>query len=121
MNEFLQQLEAFRGVVACTTNLWQDLDPASLRRFIVKVELKPLLPEQSVAIFRTMFAELFAAAPRESDLARVRALANLTPGDAAAVARRLRATGERLAASHLADLLEAEVRAKRGAVRAVGF
>lgn len=120
VNEFLQQLEAFRGVVACTTNLWQDLDAASLRRFVFKIELKTLLPDQSVELFRSVFGAL-ASAPREADLARVRALTSLTPGDAAAVARRLRATGERLSAAHVLELLEAELKAKRAPARAVGY
>lgn len=33
VNEFLQQMEVFPGVVACTTNLMDTLDQASLRRF----------------------------------------------------------------------------------------
>lgn len=121
VNEFLQQLETFRGVVACTTNLWQDLDPASLRRFVFKIELKPLLPAQSVTLFKSAFDRHLAAAPREAEIARLRALTTLTPGDIAAVARRIRATGERLSAAQLVDLVEAELRAKRAPSRSVGY
>ena len=39
VNEFLQQLESFPGIVACTTNLWRDIDEAALRRFVFKLEL----------------------------------------------------------------------------------
>jgi len=121
VNEFLQQLEMFRGVVACTTNLWQDLDPASLRRFVFKLELKPLLPEQSVTLFTSVFAGNLASPPREADVARLRELVSLTPGDIAAVARRIRATGERLSASRLVELVEAELKAKRAPARSVGY
>ena len=38
-NEFLQRLEAARGIVACTTNAFDRLDPAVMRRFSIKVEL----------------------------------------------------------------------------------
>lgn len=50
-NEFLAQLERCRSVVACTTNLRHHLDPASLRRFIFKIEFRFMLPEQSAALF----------------------------------------------------------------------
>ena len=38
VNEFLQQLEAFRGICACTTNRWEGLDPAVMRRFTFKMD-----------------------------------------------------------------------------------
>jgi SpoVK/Ycf46/Vps4 family AAA+-type ATPase len=124
-NEFLAQLESCRSVVACTTNLWHDLDPASLRRFIFKLEFRFMLPEQSAALFASMFADLLATPLTETDRARVRAevsrLTTLTPGDFAAVARRVRALSQRLPAAELLTLLRLEVAAKAVEPRRVGF
>ena len=39
-NILLQELESIEGILICTTNLHQNLDPAFERRFIYKVELE---------------------------------------------------------------------------------
>jgi SpoVK/Ycf46/Vps4 family AAA+-type ATPase len=39
-NILLQELETIEGILICTTNLHQNLDPAFERRFIYKVELE---------------------------------------------------------------------------------
>ena len=61
VNEFLQQLEVFPGVVACTTNLFDKLDQASLRRFVFKIEFEFLRPEQSAAGVPRAMADLGCA------------------------------------------------------------
>ncbi len=125
VNEFLQQLECFQGVVACTTNLWRDLDEASLRRFVLKLEFRYLRPEQALVLFRNMFAQVLKSPLRESDeqavLAGLSQLGCLTPGDFAAVARRATALREQLPFLALLDLLVAEVRVKGAPVRSLGF
>lgn len=40
VNEFLTQLQEFRGILICTTNLVKGLDPAVMRRFTTKLEFK---------------------------------------------------------------------------------
>lgn len=37
---FLQRLEAFQGVVVCTTDLVEELDPVALRRFVFQIEFR---------------------------------------------------------------------------------
>ena len=54
-NEFLQRLEAARGIVACTTNAFDRLDPAVMRRFSIKVGLDYLKPEAAVRLFAVAF------------------------------------------------------------------
>jgi transitional endoplasmic reticulum ATPase len=124
-NELLQQLERFRGVVACTTNLWRELDQASLRRFVFKVELRFMKPEQAATLFRTAFADLLYEPLTDVELAMVRATVTatnrLTPGDFAAVGRRVRALGEPALVAELCALLLGEVEAKGAAPRRVGF
>jgi len=120
VNEFLQQLEAFRGVVVCTSNLWADLDAASLRRFVFKVEFGWLRPEQAEALFETTLGPLLSE--RNADVASMLAqVSHLAPGDFAAVARKLKATRRRVTAREAVELLRAEVAVKPGAPRAVGF
>lgn len=124
VNEFLQQLETFRGVVACTTNLWRDIDEASLRRFVFKIEFRFLHVEQALALLRNVFAHDVEGMD-DHDLRVARdafaRLQNLAPGDFAAVARRRQALGGRSTVEDLVAAVVAEARAKPGAARAIGF
>ncbi len=117
VNELLVQVEAFDGVFFCATNLVDQLDVASLRRFALKVEMKPLRAEQRRAMFARVFGDLAADAP-----ARLDRLDGLTPGDFAAVARqvRLAPAGD---AERIVDLLRREIdlRGKRTGGRRIGF
>jgi transitional endoplasmic reticulum ATPase len=126
VNELLQQLEVFAGVVACTTNLFSDLDAASLRRFSFKVAFDYLRPEQAERLFRAMLERPprppgLASAELEAAVAEVRALARLTPGDFAAAGRRLTTLAEVFTPRRLAHELREEVRGKPGAVGRIGF
>ena len=122
VNEFLQQLEVFPGVVACTTNLFEKLDQASLRRFVFKIEFKFLKPEQSLLAFRRGLVDLGhtgeVSPSVESTLARI---PNLAPGDFAAVKRRLTGRGRPVTAELMLAELEAEVRVKATSRGKIGF
>ncbi|HEY0709440.1 MAG TPA: ATP-binding protein [Polyangia bacterium] len=129
-NEFLQQLEEFPGVVVCTTNLVDDLDPACLRRFVFKLRFDFLRPAQIQRLFHGTLGELASTSVRSvasgddltSALDRVSRLDRLTPGDFAAVKRRLTALGQPTPPERLVAELEAEVRLKQGrASGRVGF
>ena len=126
VNEFLQRLEGFRGIVACTTNLVDDLDPASLRRFVFKVPFGYLKAESAARLFESVFAAHLAQAPTAHERAVVVAaltrMRTLAPGDFAAVARRFAALGDTVTVARCVDELDAEVRAKgRTTSAAVGF
>jgi SpoVK/Ycf46/Vps4 family AAA+-type ATPase len=125
VNEFLQQLEAFPGVVICTSNLWEDVDQAALRRFVFKVEFDWLLPAQAQALFVATFGPLLVGDLTPEVSRRTEAalgtLGALAPGDFAAVARKLRALRRRVTADEAVELLRAEVALKRVPRRAVGF
>ncbi len=121
VNEFLTQLESFRGVVACTTNLWRDLDEAALRRFVFKVEFKFLRPEQAMTLFQAFFPESFASAEEGLIHGELSRMTSLTPGDFAAVSRRLRALDSSPGAEAVISMLKAEIAVKREAPRPVGF
>jgi AAA+ superfamily predicted ATPase len=122
VNEFLQQLEVFPGVVACTTNLMTTLDQAALRRFVFKVQFQFLRPEQGVLTFRRMWAELGGAGevPLEVEEALSR-IANLAPGDFAAVRRSFGNGMQPSSANALLADLESEARLKERAPRRAGF
>ena len=130
VNEFLQQLESYRGIVACTTNLYRGLDQASLRRFVFKIEFQFLDVPRSRMLFRSLLEPLLAAPASaaetelvERELARI---ANLTPGDFAIVARRhlaLRDCGGAavLSMRSLLEELRSEAKAKEGTAQSIGF
>ncbi|MET0179097.1 MAG: ATP-binding protein [Novosphingobium sp.] len=82
VNEMLTWLDRHPLPVIAATNHPDKLDPATLRRFVFKLRLRPLGPATSARAFTRFFG---AEAP--STLADLR---NLTPGDFAVVARQLR-------------------------------
>ncbi|MBI4818127.1 MAG: AAA family ATPase [Deltaproteobacteria bacterium] len=124
VNELLQQIEHFKGVVAFTTNLWKEIDPAALRRFVFKVELRYSLPTQAVELFRSSFAEVIDAAKGELESSELEAALRgleLGPGDFGAVRRKLVTLGERRSPSELIAQLRAEVEARGTKPRPIGF
>lgn len=121
IDEFLQQLEGFRGVVACTTNLWRALDPAALRRFSFKIEVRPLTADQALRLFQDHLGRRLGGRERARVRRRLEAIPDLTPGDFAAVARNLAALGLRPTPTELLARLEREARARGTPARPLGF
>ncbi len=89
VNELLTQMEAFEGVFVATTNLMENLDPASLRRFDLKLRFGYLRPTQAAAMFASTCGQLSLNGEKEG-LRIVKSLRTLTPGDFAAVVRQSR-------------------------------
>jgi len=85
VNEMLTWMESHPLPFACTTNLIGKLDPATARRFSLKVAFLPLSLEQRAACFR----RFFQSEPPTGLLA----LDQLTPGDFAVVAKRSKLLG----------------------------
>ena len=90
VNEMLVQMENFEGIFIATTNLMENLDKASLRRFDLKLEFDYLLATQSWSIFVSYCKDLKLPKPSASFKKAVQGLNYLTPGDFAAVARQNR-------------------------------
>ncbi len=126
VNEFLQQLEACRGFVAVTTNLYRGLDPAVLRRFMFKVEFLPLKVEQRLLLWDAHLARFLAAPPdargQRAIESALRAMGELVAGDFGVVARRVEVLGGPVEPAGLLRELEEEVCSrKHDASRSIGF
>ncbi|MYB15342.1 MAG: AAA family ATPase [Rhodospirillaceae bacterium] len=113
VNEMLTWMEVHPLPFACTTNFGTHLDPATLRRFVFKIALDYLGPEQANAAFRKFFS-----LPPPASLA---ALSALTPGDFAVVRRKAGLLGRLQDAGALAEMLRAECDAKPERPTAIGF
>jgi SpoVK/Ycf46/Vps4 family AAA+-type ATPase len=120
VNEMLTRMENFGGVFIASTNLMDGIDPATLRRFDLKVRLDYLRPDQAALLLARECAAMGLETPQASDLERVRRLAVLAPGDFAALARRHRFSRFATCAQFVAAL-EQECALKRGKPAAIGF
>jgi SpoVK/Ycf46/Vps4 family AAA+-type ATPase len=108
VNEMLAGMERFAGLFICTTNLFDDLDEAALRRFAFKIRFKALKPEQRVA----MFEREAGVAPDDEQRSRLTAMDCLSHGDFAAVRNQVEILGEAFTPDEFLAQLEAEHRAK---------
>ncbi|MEI6807586.1 MAG: ATP-binding protein [bacterium] len=82
-NELLTQMENFKGILICCTNMIDHLDKAALRRFAWKIEFKPLTAQGRLAVYGKYFPmdKELAGADRE----RLLRISDITPGDIKAV------------------------------------
>ena len=112
VNEMLQGMERHSGIFICTTNLLDSIDQAALRRFTFKIKFMPLLAGQREAMFIT--EALDGDSTRLSDELRVRLtkLAQICPGDFAAVKRQTDILAATFTADEFMSQLEAEHRIK---------
>nr|WP_314887532.1 ATP-binding protein [uncultured Campylobacter sp.] len=86
VNEMLVQMESFDGIFIATTNLIDNLDKASLRRFDLKLEFGYLLPNQALNLFKKECV-LLKVKFDENAAKKVSNLGLLVPGDFASVRR----------------------------------
>lgn len=77
VNELLQQMENFDGVMVAATNFCKNLDPAIMRRFTFKLEFDYLDDEGK----RLFFERMFKTRLTEEEFAELKTLQNLAPGD----------------------------------------
>ncbi len=89
-NEMLVQMENFDGIFIATTNLLENLDSASLRRFDLKLEFEYLKSEQVWEIFLSYCKELKLDKPTQTLKQKVENINYLTHGDFAAILRQNR-------------------------------
>lgn len=123
VNELLTQMEAFEGIFVASTNLFDTLDAAAMRRFDFKVKFGYLNRQQRRMLLQRVVA---TSKGNESDsteaLAVIDRLECLTPGDYANALRQLRVTGEAPTMDRMVQLLSAEAMIKPQAKqRSIGF
>jgi SpoVK/Ycf46/Vps4 family AAA+-type ATPase len=123
VNEMLQGMERFAGVFICTTNLFDDLDEAALRRFTFKIRFHPLTAEQRVRMFVAEALGGQAESLTTEQRTRLLALDELAPGDFAAVQRQVDVLGAAFEPDEFLSQLEGEHRVKPGVRqrRGIGF
>jgi SpoVK/Ycf46/Vps4 family AAA+-type ATPase len=120
-NELLTQMENHKGILICCTNLLDTLDRAVLRRFVWKIEFKPLTMEGRLKLCRKYFvAAGTALSPDEQQqLARMH---NLTPGDIKAVWQKFQFYEPRqLNYGVIIRALENEIKYRHGNSNPIGF
>jgi AAA+ superfamily predicted ATPase len=111
VNEMLVQLEHLRSPFVATTNLADNLDAATQRRFTVRATFKAMTLTQMKALFESTFGLRW---PKELPLHE-----GQTPGDFAVVAHRARLLGERdplVLVKWLLEEIEARGETARGPV-----
>jgi transitional endoplasmic reticulum ATPase len=113
VNEMLTWMESHPLPFVCTTNLPDRLDKASLRRFLVRLNFGPLLPEQASVLFQRVFGRK----PPEG-LFR---LDRLTPADFSRVAKRIEVLGLPDDAGSILAMFMAELEGRDGVARPIGF
>lgn len=112
VNELLTWLDHHPLPVVAATNHAHKLDPATMRRFLFKLELRALSGAKAARAFERFFN---VEAP-----ATLHSVRGLTPGDLAVVARQLRHAPAQ-DAREIVMRLKAEVAAKPGAAQPIGF
>ena len=115
VNEMLTWMESHSLPFACTTNLRGRLDAATVRRFALHIDFRPL----SLAQRRACFERFFSCAPAES-AESLAAFDKLTPGDFAVVAKRVKLLGITDSLDIVAELRRVQETKPGGGV-AMGF
>ncbi|MFO7876602.1 MAG: AAA family ATPase, partial [Desulfovermiculus sp.] len=81
VNEFLTRMESYQGILICTTNRFNGLDNASIRRFNQKLHFDYLDCKGVEVFYRNFLSPLCKDQMMPAYSARLARLTNLTPGD----------------------------------------
>ena len=80
-NEFLTQMERYRGILICTTNRFKDLDKASIRRFNHKIGFDYLTGESNLLFYELFLEPLSLEKLNPVSRSELKRIKNLAPGD----------------------------------------
>ena len=119
LNELLQQMENFDGIMVAATNFSTSLDPATMRRFTYKLELDYLEEDGK----RMFFERMFKAKLSDAEFSELDQLGNLTPGDFRTVRQELFYLGRERTNHDRIAALQSECALKKDGRRAsrIGF
>ena len=122
VNELLTQMENYEGIFICSTNLIDNFDRASIRRFDLKIKLDYLLPDQVWSLFKQILKNKGIKLKDKSFLKQeLNSLNNLTPGDFSTVVRQNRLSNFKLEPTQLVTALKKESQFKMSKTRGIGF
>jgi len=116
VNEMLQHIERFEGIVVISTNLVADIDVAALRRFSFKIEFRALNPTQRWSMFLNesgIQADSISPEQKQEWHDKLAFMTQLTPGDFAVVQQQCRILGLSLTAEQWLEQLQLECDIKR--------
>jgi SpoVK/Ycf46/Vps4 family AAA+-type ATPase len=123
-NEFLTQMERYRGILICTTNRFKGLDNASIRRFNHKIGFDYLTAEGNLLFYNLFFKPLSLEKLDHTSRTELQQIKNLAPGDYKVVRDRY-LFHPKSDISHilLIDALknEAKLKTNHGQVKQIGF
>ena len=80
-NEFLTQMERYRGILICTTNRLKGLDNASIRRFNYKIGFNYLKPNGNVIFYQKFLEPLTVTSLDNVSKEALKKITDLAPGD----------------------------------------
>lgn len=124
VNEVLTQMEEFEGIFICSTNLMDQLDGASLRRFDLKIHFDYMTAAQAWRLFENVLRKqgIHLENP-EADRRKIEKISCLTPGDFHTVLRQSRFMAGGLSSQVLLERLELESEMRKGHTRnrEIGF
>lgn len=115
VNELLQQMERYNGIFICATNLFEQLDAASLRRFTFKLEFKELKEPQRWAMFQNetnLSTYNLSTAELQALQDEIKSIEFLTPGDFATVKRQMQLLDDKLDPTQWVEQLKIEATTK---------
>lgn len=123
VSEFLVQLENFEGIFCATTNRFEDLDSAFIRRFDLKIELNYFTLEQRLDMFKqTLRHAGYRAYLGKSTRRGLARLDQLSPGDFITAQRRMRFSQQKCDQENLLSALIHEADCKTlSQSRPIGF
>lgn len=123
VNELLSKMEEFGGIFICTTNLFEVLDTACLRRFDLKIEFDYLTKAQTWKLVQEAIQEHDPRSTGEEEWrAKLAQCQNLTPGDFKTVLRQLRLSDKAVSYENLIRGVQNESTCRlRGRHKGIGY
>jgi hypothetical protein len=121
VNEMLTQMEAFKGIFIASTNLFENLDEAALRRFDINLKFDFMKAGKAWELFLQTCEKLNLDYSQADLQERFQDLRNLTPGDFEQLGRQSRFLKLESANDALQILSKAVAVKKSASSRQIGF